>query len=493
MIRENIKIHDKFQFEIKMAYDFAKMEEKTTFEIDSYFFSPSNLGINKDSYTRENFYSDMQVYIRFKTPSFNIEELAKNENDLLTELKKSMEKMVASRDDFSALECENHLKLYCCIVKASLRDHIDCLFAKKNPRDEEILLNKFVVGASSIAASFRRLREIVAIPNLSERRFLIYCFSDEYLSLLIEQYAFKAIHIVSKRKSPNVDLIKKLKDLIRLEINYRTENSYPSIVKKDENNENFLFRFSVLKKFMGSILFLRVQRQSEVKVLEHLFYALAAGISMVIATGAAFYSQMKLGNLTFPFFVALVISYMFKDRIKAIFQQYFSSQIRRFFYDQKERIYYHPAETIGVCKESFDFCDDKQIPAIIRKIRNCDHMTEIENGWVGQSVIRYRRSIELYSSTIQRTFKKFPIETVNDILRFNVSKFLVKMDDPKRILHVLKDDEIDFIPAERAYHLNLVMKFSIKNKKTFYKRFRIILNREGINRLEEIPVNLLDE
>ncbi len=244
---------------------------------------------------------------------------------------------------------------------------------------------------------------------------------------------------------------------------------------------------------MGSILFLRVQRQSEVKFLEHIFYAIAAGISMVIATGAAFYSQMRLGNLTFPFFVALVVSYMFKDRIKAIFQQYFSMQIRKFFYDQKERIYYHPAETIGVCKESFDFCDEKQVPSVIKKIRNCDHMTEIENGWVGQNIIRYRRSIELYSSIIQKTFKEFPIETINDILRFNVSKFLTKMDDPKRVLNVLNNDEIEFVPAERAYHLNLVMKFSIRNKKTFYKRFRIILNREGINRLEEIPVKLLDE
>ncbi len=232
-----------------MAYEFAKLEEKTTFEIDSFIFVPSNLGVNKDSYSRENFYSDMQVYIRFKTPSFRIEELAKPENELLISLKKSMEKMVSSQSSSDAIECENFLKLYCCIVKSSLRDHIDCLYAKKNVQDEEILLNKFLSGAASISSAFRKLREIVSIPNLNERRFLIYCFSDEYLSLLIEQYAFKAIHIISKRVSTNVSQIKSLKELIKLEIKYRTENKYPSIVKKEDNNENFLFRFSVLKKF----------------------------------------------------------------------------------------------------------------------------------------------------------------------------------------------------------------------------------------------------
>ena len=491
MIQETIKIHDKFQFEIKVGYKLAKNESKTTFEIDSYFFSPSSLGVNKDTYSRDSFFSDMQVYIRFKTPSKILEELATPENELLASLKTTMQKLASSREVSEFPEYENKLKLYSCVVKAALRDHIDCLFAKTNHLVVDILLKKFLSCVTQISSSFRKLREIISVPGFPEKRFQHFRFCDEYLSLLIEQYAFKAIHLVSKRNSSNLAKVDEIKDLIRSETKYREENEFPSIVKKKDKNESFLYRFSVLKKFMGSILFLNVQRQSEIKIAEHIFYALAAGISMVVATGAAFYAQMRLGNLSFPFFVALVISYMFKDRIKAIFQQFFSSQIRRFFFDQKERIFYNPAETIGICQESFDFLDDKQVPPEIRKIRNCDHLTEIENGWVGQSVFQYSRRIELFSSVIRKTFQEIPIVTVNDIIRFNISRFLEKMDDPKRNLYFLEGENVETITAERAYHLNLIIKFSVKKERVFYKRFRIILNRDGINRLEEVPVDFL--
>jgi len=494
VIRENIKIHDKFQFEVKMSYELNPDDKKTTYDVESYFFIPNSLGINRDTYSKTDFFSDMQVYIRFKTPSYLLDDLANQENGIYASLRSAMQSMVATRTEDSCRDYENQLKLFCCILKATLRDHIDCLYARKTPQDEAILVSKFITGVRRATANFRRLREFVSVPNLSEKLFSTYLFADEYMSLLVEQFSFKAIHIIGGRHNGQaVNYLVDLKRLIEEEMAYRTENKYPSIVQAKENNEIFLYRSSVLKKYMGSILFLSVQRQSEVKLLEHFLYAIAAGISMVVATAIAFYSQAQLGNLTFPFFVALVVSYMFKDRIKVVFQQFFSNQIRKYFYDQKERIFYNPKHTIGVCKESVDFCDSKNVPTNIQKIRNCDHMTEIENGWVGQNIIRYRRSIELYSPTIRDTFRNFSVRTVNDILRFNVSKFLAKMDDPKRMLYCLTNDEVTKVSAERAYHVNLVMKFSVKKRKTFYKRFRIILNREGINRLEEIPVDLLDD
>lgn len=493
MIRETIKIHDKFQFEIKIAYDLNRDEKKTTFDIDSYFFIPNNLGVNRETYSRTDFFNDMQVYIRFKTPTFLLEDLAKKDHAIYGYLRNSIERMVSDRTTVNCGEYENQLKMFCCILKATLRDHVDCVYVRKTNQDESILINKFISGAKDIAANFRSLRQMIAIPNLDNKLFSFFLFADEYASLLIEQFSFKIIHILNGRGPSKDELIALLKGLIKTEISYRSENKYPSIVRSDSSNEVFLYRSSVLKKFMGSILFLSVKRQSEVKMIEHFLYAVAAGISMVVATGIAFYSQMKLGNLTFPFFVALVVSYMFKDRIKAVFQQFFSDQIRKYFYDQKEKIYYNPNQSLGVCKESFDFCDSRSVPENIVKIRNCDHMTEIENGWVGQNIIRYKRSVELYSPKIKETFNCYQVHTVNDILRFNVSKFLAKMDDPTKALYCLSEEDIKRVSADRAYHVNLIMKFSIKTRKTFYKRFRIILNREGINRLEEVPIGLLDD
>lgn len=492
MIKETIKIHDKFQFEVKMSYELNPEDHQTTYDVDTYFFIPNSLGISQEKYSRADFFNDMQIYIRFKTPVYLLEDLEKEEGEVFASLRKAMTSMVAERSERNRRDYENRLKMLCCIFKATLRDHVDYLYTRKNAQDERILFDKFIRGMREIPKLFRKLRGVVAVPGMEDKLFSIYLFADEYISLLIEQYAFKAIDILDHRNNGHADWIAALKGMVRAENAYRRDNGYPSLVLDDADNEIFLYRSSVLKKYMGSILFLSVQRQAEVKLIEHALYAIAAGISMIVATAVAFYCQLRLGNLTLPFFVALVVSYMFKDRIKAVFQQIFSRWIHEHFYDQKERIYYDPKRTIGVCKESVDFCDARRVPDEIRRIRNCDHMTEIENGWVGQTVIRYRRSIELYSPAIRETFQNFPVRTVNDILRFNVSKFLLKMDDPQRSLNYLKDDEVRSLVAERAYHVNLIMRFSTKSRKAFYKRFRIVLNREGISRLEEISVDLMN-
>lgn len=487
-LQENIKIHDKFQFEIKVGYELDEITPKTTYEIDTFFFIPSNLGINRESYSKSDFYNDMQVYIRFKTPSFVLDELAEENNPIHSHLKAAMISIVKDKTIEAAQEYEKQIKMFSCIFKASLRDHVEYIYSAKKIQDETIALRKFIDDAKAVITAFRRLRTIIAVPNLNEKVFSIFLYADEYLSILLEQFSFKIIKILEYRKPNNSDFVPMLKDLIKSEIQYRSQNGYPSIINQNGKNEVFLYRSSVFKKYMGSILFLHVKRQSEIKLLEHLIFSLAAGISMVVATGIAFYSQIYLGNLTFPFFVALVVSYMFKDRIKELFKQFFSEQIRKYFYDHKEKIFYTPSKIIGTCTESIDFCDSRKLPENIAKIRNCDHITEIENGWLGQSILHYKRSIELFSKSIRDTFSNYPIKSVNDILRFNLAKFMVKMDDPTKLLYCFSDDEVKSILTERDYHINLVMKFSIKNKKTFYKRFRIILTRDGISKLEEVPV-----
>lgn len=491
MIHQTFKIHDKFQFEIKMTYKLNR-GIKTRFDIDSYFFIPNNLGINKDTYTIANFFQDLQVYIRFKTPSVLLDELGNSESVINQSLKSAMVAMVHNRNDSTIREYEDQIKMYCCVLKSALRDYVDFVAHRKNRQEVELLLQKYLNLSAAVIQYFRELRVIVAVPN-NEKQIAIFAFADEYLSLLIEQYSFAMLHILQDEFSGFSDYQIALKSLINSEIDYRIVNNIPSIVHAEQSNEIFLYRSSVLKKFMGGILFLTVKRQSEVQLVEHFLLAVAAGFSMVVATGIAFYSQIKLGNLTFPFFVALVVSYMFKDRIKALFQQYFSAQIRKYFYAHKERIYYNPRQTIGTCRESVDYIEDRSVPEKIQKIRDCDHMTEIENGWLGESVIRYKRSMALDPANIRKTFKNFEVQTVTDIIRFNVSSFLKKMDDPTRELFYLDQNDICHVTAERAYHINLVMVLSQKGKAQYYKRYRIILNRDGINRIEKIPVNHFNE
>ena len=66
-IEQAFKLHDKYQFEIKLDYALLQ-DKKTHYQISTYIFVPASLGINKNVYTKSDFYRDVQNYIRLKTP-----------------------------------------------------------------------------------------------------------------------------------------------------------------------------------------------------------------------------------------------------------------------------------------------------------------------------------------------------------------------------------------------------------------------------------------
>ena len=94
--------------------------------------------------------------------------------------------------------------------------------------------------------------------------------------------------------------------------------------------KTYLYRASVLKKYAASVLFLQVDVKPDGQSWTHLAQSIAAGIAMIFATGIAFLFQARYGNFTFPLFIALVLGYMFKDRIKEIGRDLFSQRLRSF-------------------------------------------------------------------------------------------------------------------------------------------------------------------
>ena len=82
-------------------------------------------------------------------------------------------------------------------------------------------------------------------------------------------------------------------------------------------------------------------------------------------------------------------------------------------------------------------------------------------------------------------YHDYQVESINDIMRFNVLKFLSKMDNPKKSVYVSDGQTYQKIPGRRVYHVNMILKYFMK-KNVFYKRFRIVLSRNGIRRIEEV-------
>ncbi len=482
MIEENIEIHDKYQFEIKLAYKLDKTKKQNHYNIETYLFLPINLGINKYTYKKDQFYTDIHSYIRLKTPEVPLKNIDKEGIGPLYKLKKVTKNLVEQGNPKNISKWEYYLKMFLSIFRKALRDHV--LFTvQKNQKEELIqLVDEYVKSVKEISKIYREIRREINIPTLSENIFPLYLMGDEFISLSIEDFTYELMERLGERAK---ECKKALLDIIKDELGYRERQGFPSIPDEKRDNETYLFRKGVLKKFASSVLFLDTHYEKEGKVIEQLLYSFAAGVAMVFATLVAFYTQKKYGQYTFPLFIALVISYMFKDRIKELTRLYFSKKLRKHFFDHKTEIFVPREKKIGICRERFAFVKEQNINPEILKIRNRDRFTNIENNLLGEKIIYYRKFIKLYPKDIEKNYQEYDINGIDDIIRFNITPFLKRMDDPQKPLYILTGNGYKKIWGQRVYHVNMIIKFTTE-KDTRYKRFRIILTREGLKRIEEV-------
>ena len=176
---------------------------------------------------------------------------------------------------------------------------------------------------------------------------------------------------------------------------------------------------------------------------------------------------------------------MIKDRIKELSRMFFSMKIKKLFFDHKTKIYNDNKKIIGISKESFDFVKEAKINPEIVKLRDRDHLTEIEDGWVKEKIILFRKQIKIYSEQFNSMYHDYNFEGIIDITRFNIEKFIKKMDDPQKQIYLTEDDDFYKTTGDVVYHINAVIQYTINND-ILYKRFRIVLNRNGIKRIEPV-------
>lgn len=486
MMEATVRAHDRYQVELKLAYPLSPGRTKTFYELDLYIFSPRSLGVNPETYTKQQFYTDLQAYIRIKTPSISLIQFDNGESSPLGRLRAILELTARQAPKKPPSQYESQIKLFCCIFKSAMRDFVTYIYETVHEEDREALVRQYVDTLRRVVSGYRDLQAIIQTPGIGQRTLDLYLFGDEYISLVVEDHTYHLINDLSVTESCiNPKRKRELLALINNEVQYRHRRGYASIPEEHEDNEKLIFRRSVLKKYMASILFLNTKREKEGLLIEHSLLALAAAVAMIFATAVAFISQSVYGSLTLPVFVALIVSYIFKDRIKEILRFYFSRKMTRFIFDHKTRIRDAARNVVGFCKESFEFIGERKIPPGILEQRNRDHITEIENGWMGEQILLYRKRIRLFPETVRRIGSQHAVAGINDIMRLNVQEFLRKMDDPKKELFVMNDDGYHRIKGTRVYHLNLIMRL-MHDEFRSQSRYRVVFNRQGIKRIEQV-------
>ena len=487
MIQEDISALDRLQVELKSTYKLRHDEAQTSYTIEFYIFIPNSLGINSHSYPKYLFYRDIQTYIRFKTPTVLLRDFAEGERSPLQLLKNSLQALAREPNDANIKQYKNQNKMFCSIFRSAMRAHVNLIFGPHHPTDIHRLIEQYRKEVHHIVAAFRKLRDVINVPTVDEKLFSVFEYSDEYVSLTVEQLSYDILEGLKAQDGKVAQgSTPKLLDLIDSETRYRRQRRYPSVVTQDSDNEEYVYRSSVLKDFHESILLLNTRMRQEGKLVEQVIFSLAAGLAMVFATAVAFYTQAKYGQFTMAFFVALVVSYMFKDRLKELVRIYLNNRVQRFFYDHKTTICGGSGRKhIGYSRERFGFVPESRIDPEICKLRKPDQFGELDNRGAGEQVILYRKNIQILSKNVGQVYQSHAVQAINDITRINLARFVRRMESPKKSLYVIKDDTFRKVRGSKVYHINLVARYRSQDA-TSYARFRLVLDRRGVKRIEAV-------
>lgn len=240
----------------------------------------------------------------------------------------------------------------------------------------------------------------------------------------------------------------------------------------------------MLKKFIESELYIRLDKKRDGVAVEQLYYSIAAGIAMIFATAVAWFTQVRYGNITWPLFIVLVISYMMKDRIKDLMRYYFAHKLGNKYYDNKASITIGK-QRVGEIKEGFDFISAEKAPAEVIRMREDAGLVEDESLIFEEKIMLYRKHLTIDDVALAAN-ADYPMRGINEIMRLHLTRFTQKMDNPEVPIDIVDDQgRIDTMQVDKIYCINVVFQFQ-HDSETEYHHFRITMTRDGVLRIDEI-------
>jgi hypothetical protein len=483
-----IKVHDRRQFELKLEYTPADERRASRYVVDAFVCVPPSLNIGPDTVPRELLYTDIHNYVRLKTPDLSWSELGALPASPLVRAAAELDAVERGGDPARfGYSC----KLVACIFRARLRELGRSAQAMLAAGASDAVVARLAAeadatcdSARSIAARYRELGARAEADAVAERARAAFRLSDEYMSVSIEHSLRQVIVALGVADgAAAVTLKRSLLQVILDEERYRQARGYSSIIDPHSDNEPYIYRTGLLKKYCSSALFLAIRRHSGRRRWQELAFAAAAGIAMAFATVVAFWAQSRFSALGVQLFLVLVVAYMFKDRLKEATRGAFAELLERRLYDRKVSIEHPAGGELGWCREKIDYATRDRLPADAMEIRHLglDASERIAEEELAETVIHYRKEIVLRAGHLEAG------AGLTDILRFHVARWTRDMDEPDQEIEYFDADAHAVAPvrAAKTYHVDVVFRFHARrNQAPQTTLMRLILDQNGIKRIE---------
>lgn len=501
--------HDRYHIELKYRYQLQEDMKKRSYVCDAFFFIPHHLGVNATSYKAEDLFADSQVYMRLEALPVPLSVLldAEARANPLRVIRKFIGQAAGLRDQDKKLIC-HEAKLFGATMAAAARNEI--IILRDDTPEEQVLDESewkrraavLVQELSDIADQFRTVRTALKHPDLDDTVKKTLSVVDEYISFETEILLARVMTLSREREhdqgyQPLWDAISEriVSERQRREHHDANWAEHMKSAKSAKNNidvEEAWLEFAFFKKVVSSCLFLDSSESHLSKTLSEIMMGLAAALAMVFALTVAVVSTYKYPINSMPWLVIATVAYIFKDRIKEYLRHKGASVIQPFLSDRKSFLSTPLGKKhFGVVTENLSFQSSEQLdPEILR--------TRMANGWASanlmpgsENIMRFSKKVSFTNADVTKIHGQ--IRNAVSIMRIDVRRILARMDDPFRIVNLVDTGNKNVRKAKipRVYHVPLVMRYidiSEEGQTVRYHGLRLILDRRGIRRIEEMDI-----
>jgi len=482
MIKGRIKQIDSYSIELKMMFRprVKRFGNKQRYSLETYFFLPVDMGVNKRNFTNTDFYRELKSYIKIDPAKALLSEIADLSAPFIQQLNAAFDNFDRSAESDNFLS--DRIKIFMNILKKSLKRELRKIEVYKSDNEKTRVAKRLITNFDIIISHYRKHLEQIQNSSKGSKVRTTFAFGDEYMSNLKYRYLQD---IIFKLNFDDKSLEKSLTDILRqslqAEKKYRKKRGYPIASHKDKDNNKLIRRWDIVKYFIANKLVLDTRVDKDSKYLVEIFYSIAAGLAMVFATAIAFYYSKKFGNFTMGLFIALVISYMFKDRLKEWGRNFINSVLKKQMLDHRFSLYDSNRKKIGTSNTGFIFIPKRNLIDEISNLRYKEAGLTTE-----EKVMKYTHKIRINTSKLKSTFKGVDIRGINDVIKFNFLPLTLRLEDPS--VPIFAEDahrNIQKFYTDKTIPVNII--FTIRTHSTvIFQKYLLLINRNGIKKLKLI-------
>lgn len=510
-LRVETSVHDRHKLETSFHFNLrpATREGTRRYRVDLYAFIPASIGINSQTYGSEAFYRHLTSYFRMRTPEFPEWQVADPQELRLPSAEEYLQvHLSGERRRALSGRVVQDVRLFASYVHTRAKRLVeDARGVAREPgggrRAMWSLLERRAELTAGLLQVFRmryvdRLKREPILADEDVRRALLLC--DEFLSFRLESLLVKLAQ--ASKNCPASKMGPLVERLLAPEADYRGRNGMATPDRGSRQSlEGYTYRLGMLKKFVSEVLYLAVRPENREKVYRNGIAAVGAGLA---ATFAVLAEQQRLklmveggsGARVGILLALAVVAYVFKDRIKDLSKEYFFERLKHRLPDYKLHLAYRYRDAdggehdlpLGFAEEFMRYLRADSVPDEVDYLRSVFKRAEVDPD-LHETVLHYSRRFEL--SGREAPAAPGDPRYVKNVLRFDFSEFLARLDEPTR--------SVEFYDAGRGarrarshkvYHVNLVWRYEAEldgtARRVDFERQRVILDKRGIVRLERV-------